>query len=149
MKYNTRQHKKRTTHNRQVPCSSHVGATIVLLQIIELTNARRLIVFASYPYLSKKHPGRLFCPQSPAVGFWSLPITDANVCLSAQQLSSQVGLCVELGKTANRSLSVAETVEGHVLCTTYQHGRKRAVMAEKPQAKISLAKCKICWHLLG
>ncbi|MFT7314852.1 MAG: hypothetical protein ACI9J5_003004 [Paraglaciecola sp.] len=35
-------------HNRQVPCSSQGGATIFLLQIIELPHTRRLIDFGSH-----------------------------------------------------------------------------------------------------
>jgi hypothetical protein len=37
-----------TTHNRQVPCSSQGGATIFLLQIIELPHTRRLIDYGSH-----------------------------------------------------------------------------------------------------
>jgi len=54
------------THNRQVPCSSQGRATIFLLQIIELPQAHRLIDFGSHPFLSEKHPVRLFCTQSAA-----------------------------------------------------------------------------------
>jgi hypothetical protein len=67
------------THNRQVPCSSQGRATIFLLQIIELPQAHRLIDFGSHPFLSEKHPVRLFCTQSAAAWFDTLPITDACV----------------------------------------------------------------------
>jgi hypothetical protein len=40
--------RKIITHNRQVPCSSQGGATIFLLQIIELLQTRRLIDFWSH-----------------------------------------------------------------------------------------------------